>query len=56
MWGGIGLGGFVYLLLILMLGVMTLRHGHAWMFFFGIFLPFFWIIGALLRPAPHAAA
>jgi hypothetical protein len=56
MWWGIGFGGFVYLLIAFTLGVMTLRNGHGWMFFFGIFLPFFWIIGALLRhPGPRPA-
>ena len=28
-----------------------LRNGHGWMFFFGIFLPIFWI-GAVMRPTP----
>jgi len=56
MWWGIGFGGFFYFLIAFTLGVMTLRNGHGWMFFFGIFLPFFWIIGALLRhPEPVRA-
>jgi len=50
-WWGIGFGGFFYLLILFTLGLMTLRNGHGWMFFFGIFLPFFWLIGAFLRPA-----
>jgi hypothetical protein len=29
---------------------MTLRKGHGFMFFFGIFLPIFWIIGAIMPP------
>jgi hypothetical protein len=29
--------------------VMTLRNGHGWMFFLGIFFPFLWIIGAIMR-------
>ena len=32
------------------LGIMTLRNGHGWMFFFGIFFPLLWIIGAFMRP------
>jgi hypothetical protein len=28
---------------------MTLRNGHGWMFFFGIF-PILWIFGAFMRP------
>ena len=56
MWWGIGFGGLLYLVLLITLGVMTLRNGHGWMFFFGIFLPIFWIIGAIMRPAPARAA
>ena len=51
MWWGIGFGGLLYLVLLITLGVMTLRNGHGWLFFFGIFLPFLWIIGAIMRPA-----
>lgn len=56
MWWGIG-GAYVLLWLVLMiwLGLRTLRNGHGWMFFFGIFLPLFWIIGAFMRPAGSAA-
>ena len=50
MWWGIGFGGLLYLVLLVTLGVMTLRNGHGWLFFFGIFLPFLWIIGAIMRP------
>jgi hypothetical protein len=56
MWWGIGLGGFFYLLILFTLGLMTLRNGHGWMFFFGIFLPFFWFFGALMRPATARVA
>jgi hypothetical protein len=55
-WWGIGFGAFFYLLILFTLGLMTLRNGHGFMFFFGIFLPFFWLIGALLRPAVPRAA
>jgi hypothetical protein len=34
----------------LTLGFNTLRKGHGWMFFFGIFVPLFWIIGAFMPP------
>jgi hypothetical protein len=50
MWWGIGFGGLLYVVLLITLGVMTLRNGHGWLFFFGIFLPFLWIIGAIMRP------
>ena len=56
MWWGIGFGGLLYLVLLITLGVMTLRNGHGWMFFFGIFLPIFWIIGAVMPPTPAGAA
>ena len=54
MWWAIGIGGIVYLLLVFTLGLMTLRNGHGWMFFFVIFFPVLWIFGAFMRP-PEAA-
>jgi hypothetical protein len=52
MWWGVGFGGlFVYVLLMIFLGVRTLRRGHGWMFFFGIFFPLLWLIGAFIGPA-----
>ena len=57
MWWGIGFGGlFLYLLLLIFLGVRTLRNGHGWMFFLGIFFPILWIFGAFMRPSAAAAA
>jgi hypothetical protein len=54
MWWGIGIGGAIlYLVLVLTLGLMTLRNGHGWMFFFGIFFPILWIFGAIMRPPPE---
>jgi hypothetical protein len=50
MWLWIGVGGVLYVILLFTLGLMTLRNGHGWMFFFGIFLPFLWLIGAFMRP------
>ena len=49
MWWGIGIGVFLYVLLLATLGVITLRNGHGWMFFFGIFFPLIWVIGASMR-------
>jgi hypothetical protein len=49
MWFGIGFGAFFYLLIAFTLGLMTLRNGHGWMFFFGIFFPILWIFGAFMR-------
>ena len=50
MWWAIGIGGIVYLILVFTLGLMTLRNGHGWMFFFGIFFPVLWIFGAFMKP------
>lgn len=47
---GIVLLGILYLVLFLVLGLMTLRKGHWIMFIVGIFLPLFWIIGAVIPP------
>ena len=54
MWWAIGIGGIVYLILVFTLGLATLRNGHGWMFFFGIFLPVFWLFGAFMRPSTAA--
>ena len=32
------------------LGLGTLRNGHGWMFFFGIFFPLLWLFGAFMQP------
>lgn len=57
MWWGIGIGGgILYLILLFTLGFMTLRKGHWVMFIFGIFLPLFWLIGALMPPTAAAEA
>ena len=51
MWWGVGVGGaLLYFVLVVTLGVMTLRNGHRWMFFLGIFFPNLWIVGAIMRP------
>ena len=47
--------GALYVVLLITLGVATLRKGHFVMFIFGIFFPFFWLIGALIGPTPRAA-
>jgi hypothetical protein len=56
MWWGIGFGAFLYIVLLITLGVMTLRKGHWVMFIVGIFLPIFWLIGAIIGPRAAAAA
>ena len=42
------IGGILYFILLVTLGIITLRKGHWVMFIIGIFLPLFWIIGALI--------
>ena len=51
MWWGIGFYAVLWLVLMIWLGLRTLRNGHGWLFFFGIFLPILWIFGAFMRPA-----
>jgi hypothetical protein len=43
-------GGILYFVLIVTLGVLTLRKGHWVIFVIGIFLPFLWLLGAILPP------
>jgi hypothetical protein len=40
----------IYIVLLITLGVLTLRKGHWVMFIIGIFLPLFWLIGAIIPP------
>ena len=48
--------GVLYFVCLVTLGVATLRKGHGFLFFFGIFFPFLWILGALIGPTPAARA
>ena len=48
---GLGVGlGILYLVLMFVLGVTAIRKGHWIMFIAGIFIPIFWLIGALMPP------
>jgi hypothetical protein len=51
MWyvGG-GLLAILYIVLLITLGIVTIRKGHWVMFIVGIFIPLFWIIGAIMPP------
>jgi hypothetical protein len=42
--------GVLYIVLLVTLGIISIRKGHWVMFIIGIFIPLFWIIGALLPP------
>jgi hypothetical protein len=48
-WIGGGLA-ILYVVLLITLGILTLRRGHWVMFILGLFLPLFWIIGAVIPP------
>ena len=46
-WIGLGI---LYFILLVTLGIISIRKGHWVMFIIGIFFPIFWVIGALLPP------
>ena len=46
--GFVALWSIIYFVLLVTLGVISIRKGHWVMFIVGIFIPLFWIIGALL--------
>jgi hypothetical protein len=46
---GVGYG-ILWLVLAITLGVLCLRKGHWVMFIVGIFIPLFWVIGAVIPP------
>jgi hypothetical protein len=47
---GVVLLAAIYFVLLVTLGIISIRKGHWVMFIIGIFLPIFWIIGALMPP------
>src|SRR5205814_9601804 len=49
--GGIVGFGVLYVLLLLILGIRSIKRGHWIMFLLGIPLPIFWLIGGLMPPA-----
>jgi len=40
--------GSIYIVLLVTLGIMSIRKGHWVMFIIGLFIPLFWLIGALM--------
>ena len=57
MWWAFGIGGiFLYLVIAFTLGLMTIKNGHWWMFWFGIVFPILWIFGAFMSPPERMAA
>lgn len=49
-----GLLAVIYIVLLVVLGITSLRKGHWIMFIIGIFFPLFWIIGAVMPPTESA--
>src|SRR3954454_21539932 len=45
-----GFAALIYIVLMIKLGVATIRNGHWVLFILGIPLPIFWIIGGVMRP------
>ena len=42
------IGGIIYFVLLVTLGILSIRKGHWVMFLVGLIIPIFWLIGALL--------
>jgi hypothetical protein len=42
------IGGVLYFILLVTVGIISIRKGHWVMFIIGIFIPLFWFIGALM--------
>jgi hypothetical protein len=42
--------GAIYLVLLITLGILTIRNGHIILFIIGIFIPLVWLFGAIMRP------
>ncbi len=42
--------GIIYLVLLVFLGVKTIRNGRWVLFILGLFVPLLWIIGGILPP------
>jgi hypothetical protein len=48
--------GVLYVVVLITLGLATLRKGHLILFIFGFFVPFMWLLGGLMPPTRRAAA
>lgn len=46
----LAIAAVVYIAIFIWLGLATLRNGYGWLFFFGIFFPILWIVGAFIGP------
>jgi hypothetical protein len=45
----------LYVVILVTLGLATLRKGHVLLFIVGIIFPVLWVIGAVIAPTPRAA-
>ena len=45
-----GLGLLLWIVLLIFLGIKTLRKGHWVLFLIGLLLPVVWVLGAILPP------
>jgi hypothetical protein len=52
LWIGLGV---LYVILLVTLGITSLRKGHWVMFILGFAVPVFWLIGALIAPTEAAS-
>ncbi len=50
----ITIAGVIWVILLITLGIISLRKGHWVMFIIGLFIPLFWLIGALIPPVRRA--
>ena len=48
------ISGIIYFLLLVTVGIITIRKGHWVLFIIGIFFPLLWFVGALLPPRVEA--
>jgi hypothetical protein len=48
--------GVLYIVLLVSLGMTTLRKGHTALFWIGIIFPVLWIVGAIMQPTRGVAA
>jgi hypothetical protein len=47
--------GVLYVVILVTLGLATLRKGHVFLFIVGIIFPVLWLVGAMIAPTPRAA-
>ena len=50
-WFGLGA---IYLVLVFTVCVLTFRKGHTLLGILGFFLPFLWLVGAMLAPTEES--